>query len=126
MRLATLLLVVVLPNLSSAQSSIAPLNPAAAAKRVDQKVTVQMDVKSTGGNSNRYLNSTSDYKDPGTFTIYIPEAAVTKFKQALNADPTTYYKGKTVLITGTVTLYKDKPQITVDEPAQIKVIPRPQ
>jgi micrococcal nuclease len=125
MRPATLsLLALILPALVLAQSPSAPLTPAAAAKKIDQKVTVQLEVKSTGGNSNRYLNSTSDYKDSGTFTIYIPEVSVAKFKQSLSADPSTYYKGKTILVTGTVALYKDKPQITVDEPSQIKVIPR--
>lgn len=101
------------------------VTPAVAAKSIDQKVVVQMEVKSTGGSSNRYLNSTSDYKDPNTFTIYIPEAVVPKVKAALNADPTTFYKGKTIQVTGTVTLYKEKPQITIDDPAQIKVIPAP-
>jgi DNA/RNA endonuclease YhcR with UshA esterase domain len=108
-----------------AQPAPKVVTPAVAAKSIDQKVILQMEVKSTGGNSNRYLNSTSDYKDPNTFTIYIPEAVVPKFKQTPVGDPALYYKGKTIQVTGTVTLYKEKPQITIDEPTQIKVVPAP-
>jgi DNA/RNA endonuclease YhcR with UshA esterase domain len=120
MPLTTLLL---LSAAALAQPAPKVVTPAVAAKSIDQKVILQMEVKSAGGNSNRYLNSTSDYKDPNTFTIYIPEAVVPKFKQTPVGDPSVYYKGKTIQVTGTVTLYKEKPQITIDDPAQIKVVP---
>jgi DNA/RNA endonuclease YhcR with UshA esterase domain len=32
------------------------------------------------------------------------------------------FKGKTVRVTGTVTLYQDKPQIKAEDPEQIKII----
>jgi DNA/RNA endonuclease YhcR with UshA esterase domain len=99
-----------------------PLTPAEAAKKVKEKVLVEMEVKSTGGNTNCYLNSEEDYKDAKNFTIFIPEATIEKLKKAKVEEPKVHYKGKTVQVSGTVVLYRDKPQIQVDEPEQIKVI----
>jgi DNA/RNA endonuclease YhcR with UshA esterase domain len=100
------------------------VSPAEAAQRIEQRVTVQLDVKSTGGNTACFLNSAADFRDAANFTIYLPEAVLEKFKQAKIDNPATYYQGKTVQVTGTVSLYKEKAQIRVDDPAQIKVVPR--
>ena len=51
MRYITLLLLALLPGLLCGQESARPIAPEEALKRVDQKVTVLMDVKSTGGNT---------------------------------------------------------------------------
>ena len=99
-----------------------PLTPAEAAKKLEMKVTVEFEVKSTGGNNNNYLNSHADYKDPANFTIFIPKAVLTKFAAAKIDKPIEYYKGKTIQVTGTVTLFEKKPQIRVEDPAQIKVV----
>ena len=122
MRLAAALLIVAVPALLLAQESAPkPLTPAEAAKKVDMKVTVEMEVKSTGGNNNNYLNTHADYKDAANFTIFIPKAALAKFAAAKIEKPTEYYKGKTIQVTGTVTLFEKKPNIRVEDPAQIKV-----
>lgn len=99
-----------------------PLSPAEAAKKVNEKVIVEMEVKSTGGKSNRYLNSEENYKDDHNFTIFIPKDALDKFKDAKIDDPAEYYKGKTVRVTGTVALHDDKPQVKVEDPAQIEIV----
>ena len=112
-----------LPALALAQESAPkPLTPAEAAKKLEMKVTVEMEVKSTGGNNNNYLNTHSDYKDAANFTIFIPKAALTKFAAAKIEKPIDYYKGKTIQVTGTVVLFEQKPQIRVEDPAQIKVV----
>ena len=102
--------------------SVKPLTTAEAAKKLNEKVTVEVMVKSTGGNTNCYLNSEEDYKDSKNFTVMIPEGVLEKFKKAKIEDPKTFYKGKTVHVTGTVTTNRDKPQIKVEDPEQIKVI----
>jgi acetyl esterase/lipase len=107
------------------QESSQPLSPAEAAKRIDQHVVVEFEVKSTGGNRNCYLNSASDFSAPGNFTIFIPQAARPKFAAAKIDKPEEYYFGKKIQVTGKVDLAKDKPQITVSDPAQIKVMPNP-
>ncbi len=105
-----------------AQERLAPLTPAAAAKKIDQQVNVEFEVKSTGGGRNRYLNSEGDYSAAGNLTIFIPQIALPKFAEAKIAKPDEYFYGKTIQVTGTVTLARDKPQITVTDPAQIKII----
>jgi hypothetical protein len=51
------------------------------------------------------------------FTAVIPESARAKFKEP----PEVFYKGKTICVTGPITTHNEKPQIMVDDPAQIEV-----
>jgi DNA/RNA endonuclease YhcR with UshA esterase domain len=95
---------------------------AGAAQKVNEKVTVEMEVKSTGGKTARFLNSEADFKDDKNFTVFIPQEALEKFAKAKIEDFDAHYKGKTVRVTGTVTLYRDKPQTKVEDPDQIKII----
>ena len=120
MRWAILMLLLVCHS-TLAQEAAKPLTPAEAAKKVDQQVTVEMQVKSSGGNRNRYLNSAADYSASSNFTIFIPEAAVPKFREAGIDKPEEHYYGKTIRVRGSVTLTRNKPQITVHEPAQIVI-----
>jgi DNA/RNA endonuclease YhcR with UshA esterase domain len=114
-------------GLLSAQEDSKPLTPEEALKKVDERVTVQMEVKSTGGNTARYLNSDANYRSDKNFAIFIPQNALAKFHKADIDEPAQYYKGKTIQVTGTVELASSKttsnrPQIRVEDPAQIKVI----
>ena len=59
-----------------------PLTPAEAAKKVNEQVTVEMEVKSTGGTTNYFLNSEADYKSDKNFTVFVPKEAVAKFAKA--------------------------------------------
>src|SRR5687767_6955935 len=111
-----------LSHLAVAQESSKPLMPADAAKKVNEKVTVEFEVKSTGGGRNRYLNSASDFSAANNFTAYIPQAALPKFAEAKITMPDEHYYGKVIQVTGTVTAPRDKAQITVSDPAQIKII----
>src|SRR5947208_15955539 len=105
MRRAILLLAtLLLPGLVAAQEATKPLTPDEAAKKVDEKVTVQMEVKSTGGNTARYLNSESDFRDSKNFAIYIPAKSLDKIKAVVMDDPAVFYKNKTIQVTGTVVL----------------------
>lgn len=122
MRLAAALFVLVLPGLLLAQEAPKPLTPAEAAQKINSKVTVQLEVKSTGGVSNNYLNSQADYKDPANFTILISKLVLPKFAAAGIEKPLEYYKGKTIQVTGTVQLFEQKPQIRVADPLDIKVV----
>jgi DNA/RNA endonuclease YhcR with UshA esterase domain len=123
MRHSTLLIILVLaPAVVADDTPAKPLSPADAAKKVNEKVVVEMEVKSTGGKTNRYLNSEEDYKSAANFTVYIPKEVLDKFTEAKIDDPSDYYKGKTVRVSGTVVLYEDKPRIKIDSPDQIKVV----
>ena len=99
-----------------------PITPVEAAKKLREKVTVEMLVKSTGGNENCYLNSEDDFTLDSNFTIFLSKDAKEKFKKAGIEDPSEYFKMKTIQVTGLVFAVKDKPRIAVIEVDQIKVI----
>lgn len=101
---------------------VVPLTPAEAAKKVNEKVVVELDVKSSGGRSNQYLNSEKEFTDPKNFTIFIAKDHLEKFKKAGIENPSLHFKGKVIQVTGKVVLEQQKPWIKVDEPDQIKVI----
>jgi acetyl esterase/lipase len=123
MRSASLLLAALLTcQVARAQDSAQPLTPADAAKKVNQLVTVELLVKSTGGNRNSYLNSAADFSQSSNFTIYIPEAARPKFAASQIEKPDEHYYGKAIQVTGTVQLARGKPRIVVSDPAHIKII----
>lgn len=123
MRLSAAVLSLVIAFFTAAEALAEPISAAAAAKKINEKVTVEMEVKSSGGRTNCYLNSEADYKDAKNFTVFIPKEGLVKFKEAKIDNPAVYFKGKVVHVTGTVTLSKEeKPQIKVDEPVQIKVV----
>ena len=50
-----------------------------------------------------------------------PEVAA-KLKEAKIDDPVEYYKGKTIQVTGTVIKYREKPEIKIESPDDIKVV----
>lgn len=108
--------------LAAVAAEVTPITPAEAAKKVNEKVVVEMEVKSTGGRENHYLNSEVDFKDAKNFTIFISKDLMEKFKKAGVDNPSTHYKEKLIQVTGTVVLEKEKPWIKVEEPDQIKII----
>jgi hypothetical protein len=105
-----------------AQDSARPIMPEEALKRVDQKVTVLMEVKSTGGNTARFLNSEIDFRSDKNFAVFIPNAALASYKKAGIGDPGQYYKGKTITVSGQVVKSQDRPVIRAENPDQIKVV----
>jgi DNA/RNA endonuclease YhcR with UshA esterase domain len=99
------------------------VSPVEAAKMLDKKVTIEMEVKSAGkGRGVYFLNSEEDYKSEKNFTIFINEDVAKKYKDAKIEDPSAEYKGKVIRVTGTVKLYKEKPEIVIDDPKQIEVV----
>jgi len=62
-----------------------------------------------------FLNLGRAYPDQ-PFTAVIPDAVRAKFKNP----PEDLFKGKTICVTGLITTHNDKPQIVIDDPAQIE------
>src|SRR5262249_54436469 len=126
MRIGAVLVLLLTPALLPADDKEAkPLAPAEAAKRVNEKCVVEMEVKSTGksGRGKKvFLNSEANYRDAKNFTVVLDKETLAKFKKAKIDDPAAFYKGKILRVTGTVTEYQKKPQIKVEEPEQIKVV----
>jgi hypothetical protein len=125
MRYTVLMLALVLTCslLLADDKSQKPITPAEAAKMVDQQCTVEMKVQSTGKSRTLvFLNSEENYRDDKNFTVVIFEKGLEGLKKQKIDDPATHYKGKTVRVTGTVTLYNQKPQIKVEDAEQIQVV----
>jgi DNA/RNA endonuclease YhcR with UshA esterase domain len=100
-----------------------PLTPTEAAQKVGEKVPVEMEVKSARkGSGVAFLNSEADFKDEKNFTLFINKAGVEKFKEAKVEDLAGHFKGKTVRATGKVALSRERPQIVIEDPAQIVIV----
>jgi DNA/RNA endonuclease YhcR with UshA esterase domain len=100
------------------------ISPTDAAKKVGQNLVVEMEVKSVGrGKSGVYfLNSEPDFRTEGNFTLFIDKATAAKFKNAGISDPAEHFKDKKVRATGKVKLYRDLPEIAIEEPKQIELV----
>lgn len=120
--LALLIAFCSLPSLIAVAADDPPITPAEAAKKVNEKVLVEMEVKSTGGKNNHYLNSEKDFNSDKNFTIFISKDHLEKFKKAGVENPSTYYKDKLIRVSGKVVLENQKPWIKVDDPDQIKIV----
>jgi DNA/RNA endonuclease YhcR with UshA esterase domain len=124
MRLRTFVIVssfLWLPLALAGQSE--PIGPAEAAKKVNEEVTLRMEVKSAALRKDVcFLNSEADFKDDKNFTIFIDKDALAKFKEAKIDDPAAHFKGKTVQVKGKVTLYRDRPEIKLSGPDAVKVV----
>ena len=106
---------------ATAQAPPKPIPLAEAAKKVDQEVTIEFEVKSSGGVRNCYLNSAPDFSQASNFTVFIPQAVRNKFTAAKIDKPEEYFYGRKIQVTGKVILVRDKPQIVIQTPSQITV-----
>jgi DNA/RNA endonuclease YhcR with UshA esterase domain len=115
-------LVVSLPRLIAADEA-KPIGPAEAAAKVNEQVTVEMEVKAaTLRGSVCFLNSEAEFKDPKNFTLFIDKDALAKFKEAKIDDPSAHFKGKLVRAQGKVVLYQNRPEIKLGGPDDIKIV----
>jgi len=100
-----------------------PVTPEEAAKKVGESVLLQMEVKSaTLRDDTCFLNSEKDFKDARNFTVFIGREALAKFRAAKIDDPAAHFKGKTVQVQGKVKLYKERPEIALGGPDEIKIV----
>jgi alkaline phosphatase D len=100
-----------------------PLTADEIKKRTNQKVTLELTVQATGMSATLlFLNSALDRKDQDNFTVVLEKAAVDAYKNMGVASPLEHFKGKTLRVTGTLSLYREAPQIKVDDPKQIEIV----
>ena len=101
-----------------------PLTPLEAANRLNEHVTVEMLVRAAKNCphcSQVFLDSEGDHHDPRNLAVAVTETGAARFKGARIGDPALHFKGKTIRVTGVVTLKDNRPQIEVDDPGQIEV-----
>jgi DNA/RNA endonuclease YhcR with UshA esterase domain len=102
-----------------------PLSPVEAVGRVNEQVTVEMLVKAAKNCphcSRIFLDSEEDHRDRSNLAVAVTETGAARFKGVGVDDPARYFKGKTIRVTGVVTLQDNRPKIDVDDPWQIEVV----
>jgi alkaline phosphatase D len=99
---------------------------AEARKHLDKAWTVEFTVRATGssrGGNLIFLNSERDFRSDGNFTVVLDAKALAEeLKAAKIEEPAAHFKGKKVRVSGTVSLFNDRPQIMVKGLKQIKVV----
>src|SRR5262249_11840517 len=87
---------------------------AEAARHVGETATVTDNVDGVhqSGKGNIFLNMGGKYPNQA-FTAFIPSSSAAQFPNAQQ------YEGRTVAVSGKITLYRGKPEIIVTSPAQI-------
>jgi DNA/RNA endonuclease YhcR with UshA esterase domain len=90
--------------------------PQEAAQHVGETATITGAVDSVHqtGKGTIFLNMGGKYPNQA-FTAYIPSSSAAQFPNPQQ------YEGRTVSVSGKITLYKGKPEITVNSPSQISV-----
>ncbi len=92
---------------------------------IDERCTVEMTVRSSKNAAPRreyYLDSEEDFHDEKNFAVVISYDHAEAFQKARIIDPTEYYKGKQLRVTGKVIHENDQTRMRVEKPDQIKVM----
>jgi hypothetical protein len=134
--LGFLCLIVLLPAVVRAADESAPamteeqkdnvIKPEDAKNNVGKEVIVEFVV--VGGRTLEdkgigFLNSSTDPNDPDGFTAFITKTGMNKFKdEAKIDDPADHFMNKKIRVSGKIKKYKDKPEIEVKSPDQVKMI----
>jgi alkaline phosphatase D len=97
-----------------------PLTDAEVKNRLGKEVTIVLEVQASGAAGGLiFLNSSAERGDD-SFTVVLDTKAQAQFKADGVADPRKHFEGKTIRVTGTLSLFRERPQIMVSAPAQIR------
>ncbi len=99
------------------------MTPELVKELLKKEVTLEMTVVATGASAKSgmiFLNSATDRKSADNFTVVLDKKAQEGLKAAGIADPRTYYEGKAIAVTGTLSLFNGAPQIVVSDAKQIQ------
>lgn len=100
--------------------------PEEAGRHVGEKAAVEMVIRASKDRLEKrkeiYLDSTTDHRDPKNLAAVITVTGAARLKAAGIADPAAYFKGKTVRVTGTVTLKDKEPRIEINAADQIRLV----
>jgi len=98
------------------------LTPAEWPKYVNKKVTIEMTVNSTGGTAALvFLNSCQEFSAEENFTVALDKKAQEQLKAMGVEAPKTHFLGKAIRVTGTLTVYRERPEIIVSDAGQVEV-----
>jgi DNA/RNA endonuclease YhcR with UshA esterase domain len=114
MKRKTLLTLLAVISAASIIAQTASYTATEAAKHVGETATVtdRVDGVHQSGKGNIFLNMGGKYPNQA-FTAFIPASSAAQFSQPQQ------YEGRTVAVSGKITLYRGKPEIIVTSPSQI-------
>jgi alkaline phosphatase D len=95
------------------------------AKSLNKKVTILMEVHATGMSAGQglvFLNSSVDRTSEDNFTIVLDKKAQADLAKVGVKSPRIHFEGKTIRVTGTLSLFRERPQIIVSEASQVQVV----
>jgi len=110
----------------AAAADLLAITPDEAAAHVGDECVVTMRVESSRHMADAgrcYLNSHKDFRDEHNLTVVIFKRGLERFAEEKIDDPAEHFRGKTIRVTGTIELYKEKPQIKVDRVDQVELVP---
>jgi DNA/RNA endonuclease YhcR with UshA esterase domain len=112
------------PTTSTAAISVGDKDALDAAK--DKQATVEGTISRVSwSKSGSVMFINFDGADETKFTAVVFKKDKEKFDKAFGGDATTGLPGAKVQVTGKIETYRDKPEIKLDKPTQIKVIQPP-
>ncbi len=92
---------------------------------VYKKVTLELQVHGSGVSKATdlvFLNSASDRNSDENVTIVLDSKGQQALKERGIDSPRTHFEGKSIRVTGTLSLFRERPQIIVSDAAQIRVV----
>ncbi len=100
--------------------------PSAEARaHVGERVTVELTVRASKNSEKRrtyFLDAEADYRDPKNVAVLIAHDHAAAFAEAGVADPSEFYRDRTIRVTGTPVREDEQVRIHVTDPAQIRVV----
>ncbi len=101
-----------------------PLTLAQIKSNLNKEVKLVLVVRATGQSKNGliFLNSAENRLSDDNFTVVLDKTAQAQLKEAGVAAPRTHFAGRTIAVTGTLSLFQDRPQIIVADAKQIQIV----
>jgi hypothetical protein len=128
MRLAVSALTVLVVLTCAADDEVAekPIPPAEAKKHIGKKVTVEMVVRASKKSLKMkkvFLDSLENFQDPENLGVTITEQAETELAQKHATDDiATFYRDKTIRVTGVIIQRDERTYLDVDMADQLKLV----
>jgi len=110
----------------AAESTATVIQAEEAADHIGEECVVEMVVQAAKKLPDKdicFLNSRKDHRDEENFTAVIFKAGLERFRAGGIEDPALHYIDKTIRVRGAIEEHDGRPQIKVDEPGQIEIVP---
>lgn len=103
----------------------ATITDADAADHVGEECVVEISVRAARALVDKdvcFLNSRKDRNHAANFTAVIFKRGLERFKEQGVENPALHFLDRTIRVRGVITEHKNRPQIVVEDPAQIEIV----